>query len=297
MRQGSRPASRTPSRHPPGILPLRDLDYGGEGDARQKLDLYVPEKRPEKLLPLIIFIHGGGWHRGSKNDCGIIFPLLGDGAYVAASLNYRLTDQAQWPAQIHDCKAALRWLGAHAADYGIDPTRIGLIGISAGGHLVSLLSTSQDIPDLDGQIGSPGPVPKIACVANFAGPGNLLTFPGHGSIIDPEDPASAIAKLLGGPMSAHLAEAKAASPNTYITPDDPPFLIIFGSKDTLVPYAQAEEMDAALGRAGVPSTLLTAKDGPHVFVSPDLLNKLRTFFDHHLHGAKPTVPEGPVRFR
>jgi acetyl esterase/lipase len=276
---------------------VRDLDYGGKDNPRQKLDLYLPEKKPEKPLPLIVFIHGGGWETGSKNDCGIVFPIMWDGYYAAASLNYRLTNEAKWPAQIHDCKAALRWLRSHAEEYGFDAERIGLFGISAGGHLVNLLGASQGIGELDGDIGTKGSPVKISCVANFAGPGNFLTFDGKGSLIDPQLPSSAIGKFFGGPMREHLAEAKAASPVTYLTADDPPFLIIHGTKDVLVPYAQAEEFSSALGTAGVARAFLTAENGPHVFVSKDLLIKLRHFFDHWLRGVGPSVKTGPVKVK
>lgn len=286
----------TPPPAPPkGIKALRDLDYGGKNNARQKLDLYLPETKPEKPLPLIVYVHGGGWETGSKNDCAFVFALMQEGLYAAASLNYRLTDQGPMPAQIHDCKAALRWLRAHAEEYGYDAGRVGLFGISAGGHLVSLLGTTQDVADLDGDVGTKGPSVKIACVADYAGPVDFPNFGGKGSLIDPELPASAIGKLFGGPKRDHLKEATAASPITYVTSNDPPFLLIHGTKDVLVPYAQAQAFDAALEKAGVPHALLTGQDGPHVFFSMDLVYKLRTFFDHWLRDGGPNVKTGPVK--
>jgi acetyl esterase/lipase len=279
---------------PPGFIALRDLDYAGQGNPRQKLDLYLPEKPTEKPLPLIVYIHGGGWEGGDKSDTGLLFELIKSGGYAGASIGYRFTQEQKWPAQIHDVKAALRWLKAHAKDHGIDADKIGLTGISAGGHLVSLLGTSGDVKELDGSVGTAGELPKIACVANFCGPANFITFPGKGSIIDSEKPGTAITKLFGGPMSQHLDSAKAASPITYVSKDDPPFLHIHGTADTLVPYAQAKEFDAALEKVGVSSILLTGKDAPHVFFSADLLNKMRVFFDKHLQGKPGEIQEGPV---
>ena len=163
---------------------------------------------------------------------------------------------------------------------------------------MSLLGTSQGVTELEGKVGKAGDSPTIACVVNFCGPANFITFPGKGSIIDPEKPGTAIFKLFGGPMSQHLAEATAASPVTYVSKDDPPFMHIHGTSDNLVPYSQAQEFDAALGKAGVPSILLTGESGPHVFFSRDLVKKVGTFFNDVLQRSKaPGVPEGPVAIK
>lgn len=282
-----------PAQPPPGMRAVRDQDYGGAGNPRQMLDLYLPLKMSDTPRPLVVYIHGGGWSGGHKNDCGILFPLLNLGDYVGASINYRLTNEASWPAQIHDCKAALRWLAAHAKEYNIDTSKIGLVGISAGGHLVSLLGTTHANKELEGAVGTPGVAPKVTCVENFCGPANFLTF-GRGGTIDPEDANSAIGKLLGGALAGRQAEAKAASPVNYVSADDPPFLHIHGTKDNLVPYAQAKEFDAALDKAGVSSTLLSGQDGPHVFFSHQLLTVMKAFFEKHLSGGQLEIREGDV---
>lgn len=283
-----------PKPPPPGYIAIRDLDYSGRNNPRQKLDLYVTEKRPEKPVPLLIYIHGGGWEAGSKDDAAGTLTFAAKRGWAGASIGYRLTDEARWPAQIHDVKAALRWIKAHAKEHMIDEQKIALYGISAGGHLVSLLGTSSDVKELDGDVGKPGDLPKVACVADFAGPADFLTFPGKGSIIDSEKPGSAVTKLFGGPMSQHLTEAKAASPVTYVTKDDPPFLIIHGTADNLVPYDQATEFDEALRKAGVASTLLTGKGAPHVFFTQELIDKMQTFFDHYLEGKSEMVKSGTL---
>jgi len=284
---------------PPGIKVVADLDYGGIGNKRQRLDLYLPEKASKEPRPLIVFIHGGGWQGGSKEDGRVIFPLLDDGVYAGASIGYRLTGEAIWPAQVHDCKAALRWLAAHGAEHGLDTKRMALFGISAGGHLVSLLGTSQGVAALEGRIGvpdgrEPASPPLLAAIANYCGVANFLTFPGKGSVISEEDPKGPVAQLFGGPMSRHLETARIASPVVYISSDDPPFLHIHGTRDELVPYDQVREFDAALEKAGVASTVLTGRDGSHVFVSEDLFRKLRGFFDHRLLGTGEGPEEGPV---
>ncbi len=213
-------------------------------------------------------------------------------------LSCRLTHEGAHPTQIHDCKAALRWLRTHAKDYNIDPEKIAVFGISAGGHLVSLLGTSGGIAELEGSVGGNlEQSSRVTCVVNFCGPANFLTFAGKGSVIDPESASSAVGKLVGGKISQHKDTAKAASPITYISKDDPPFLHIHGTKDNLVPYAQPQEFDTALEAAGISSTLLTGEGGGHVFFSQDMLAKIRIFLNRHLLGKSGEVKEGSVAIK
>ncbi len=288
------------ARSAPGFKAQRNIDYAGTGNPRQTLDLYLPEAPADKPRPLLVFIHGGGWEAGSKDDAGLVTQLATAGGYAAASVNYRLTDQAAWPAQIHDCKAAIRWLRANATEKGIDPERIAVIGISAGGHLVSMLGTTSGSgpKELEGDTGPHiGTPTRVSCVINFCGPANFQTFEGKGSIISAEKPGTAVTKLLGGTVSEKPEAAASASPVTHITADDPPFLHVHGTKDNLVPYTQAQEFDAALERAGISSTLLTGVDGPHVFYSAELVAHMSSFLARHLKGEQTTVPEGPVAIR
>jgi acetyl esterase/lipase len=277
------------------VKTVLDLDYAGTGKERQKLNLYLPEKKEAKSPKLIVFIHGGGWEGGHRKDVGgIANYLVGRAGFAVASVGYRLTDEGIWPSQIHDCKAALRWLGKHADELGYDASKMGLFGISAGGHLVSLLGTSQGVVDLEGDLGEKAKAPAITCVANYCGPANFLTFPDKGSVIKENEPKGPIAKLFGGPMKDKLNLAKQASPITYVDKADPPFLHIHGTKDNLVPYAQVKEFDAALEKAGVRSDILTGEGGGHVFFSEDLMSKLASFFKHYLLDAGDAPVEGSV---
>lgn len=288
-------AKEQPLQPPENLIAVRDLNYASTTNWRQTLDLFEPKTPPTKPLPLIVFIHGGGWESGSKNTGGVLFALMQRGDYIGASINYRLTNEGAHPTQIHDCKAAIRWLRAHAKDYSIDPTKIGVFGISAGGHLVSLLGTGGDVKELEGTVGKDlDQSSRVNCVVNFCGPADFLTFGGKGSIIDPENPNTAVGKLIGGKVSEHQHIAKAASPVTYITKDDPPFLHIHGTKDNLVPYDQPLEFEKALKEQGIPSTLLTGEGQGHVFFSQDLIDKIQAFLDHHLLGKDIEVKEGPV---
>lgn len=281
---------------PAGFRAVRDLDYVGSGNQRQMLDLYLPEAKADKPYPLVVYIHGGGWEAGSKNEADVLLGLIKGGTlYAGASINYRLTNQAPWPAQIFDCKAAIRWLRAHAKEYNLDPDKISVFGISAGGHLVSMLGVTGGVKELEGELGQHlDQSSRVSCVLDFCGPSDFLTFGGKGSIIDPDDPKGALAKLIGGPLKARREEGRKASPVTYITPDDAPFLIIHGDKDTLVPYSQATEFDAALKAAHVPSILLTGTDGGHVFLSGPLIERMFAFNARHLQGKDVQIPEGAV---
>jgi fermentation-respiration switch protein FrsA (DUF1100 family) len=135
---------------------------------------------------------------------------------------------------------------------------------------------------------------RVTCVLDFCGPANFLTLAGQGSEVDPDNPESGIAKLLGGPLKDRQDVGRNASPINHITSDDAPFLIIHGDKDPLVPYAQAKEMDAALEAGKIPATLLTGAGGKHLFFSPELVKRMRDFVDRHLLGKEVEVPEEPV---
>lgn len=287
--------AKGPALVPAGLKAILDQDYVGKGNKRQMLDLYVPEAVADKPRPLVVYIHGGGWKNGSKNDAGPLFGFLRDGAYAGASVNYRLTDQASWPSQIYDCKAAIRWLRAHAKEHNIDPEKIAVFGISAGGHLVSMLGVTGGEKEMEGALGTnTDQSSRVTCVLDFCGPTNFLTLASQGSEVDPDDPQSAVAKLLGGPLKNHQDVGRNASPVNHVTSDDAPFLIINGDKDPLVPHAQAKEMDAALEAAKVPATLLTGIGGKHLFASPELAKRMRNFVDRHLQGKEVEVPEGPL---
>ncbi len=281
---------------PAGFRALRNLDYVGAGNTRQMLDLYLPEAKSDKPNPLVVYIHGGGWEAGSKDQADVLVGLIKNGTpYAGASLNYRLTDQAQWPAQIYDCKAAIRWLRAHAQEYNLDPDKIAVFGISAGGHLVSMLGVTGGVKELEGELGKHlDQSSRVSCVMDFCGPSDFLTFGGKGSVLDPDDPKGPLAKLIGGPLKDRQEEGRKASPVTYITQDDAPFLIIHGDKDNLVPYAQATEFETALKAAHVPAILLTGNDGGHVFLSGPLVERMYAFNARHLQGKDVQIPEGAV---
>ena len=162
---------------PPNVVIERDVRYGDADDDPLLLDIVRPKEPSEQPRPVIAFIHGGAWSGGSKEIMvGPLVPFAASGDYFCVSIEYRLSGMATWPAQIHDCKAAIRWLKANARTYHIDPEKIGVWGSSAGGHLVSMLGVSADVPELEGDSGTPGVSSRVACVVDYCGPSDFMAL-------------------------------------------------------------------------------------------------------------------------
>ncbi len=280
---------------PPGSVILEaDIEYGRAGERSLKLDLLRPKDQVDKILPVIALIHGGGWQHGSKEGGRVsMSSFAATGNYIGVTIGYRLTDEAIWPAQIHDCKAAIRWLRANADKYKIDPNKIGVFGGSAGGHLVALLGTSGDVKELEGENGSPGYSSRVQCVVDYCGPSDFLHYldqPGAGA-------KNAIVKLFGGLPAEHEAEARAASPITWVSKDDPPFLIAHGTDDKAVPFAQGESLAAALEKAGAPVTFVRIEGGPHGFGNNrEIMHRKLEFFERNLRGQAVEISAAPIKF-
>jgi acetyl esterase/lipase len=271
-------AQRPQAKAPEGAKVYRDLQYVKGGHERQRLDLYVPEKA-KSPLPVIVWVHCGAWLAGSKDGGGPALPFAGNG-YAVASINYRLSQHAKFPAQIEDCKAAIRWLRANAKTYNLDPDHFGVWGASAGGHLVALLGTSGDAKELEGDDGPTDQSSRVQAVVDWFGPTDFTKM--GGSHDQPESPE---ARLLGGPVQENKDKAARANPITYITKDDPPFLIMHGDKDTTVPFSQSELLLEALKRAGVDATfkpVTGAGHGGRQFSSDENRKLVEEFFEKHL---------------
>ncbi|WP_013626478.1 alpha/beta hydrolase [Rubinisphaera brasiliensis] len=283
-----RPMMNTPE----NIQAERNINYAGTDNSRQTLDLYLPKNRSSERLPVIVFIHGGGWQNGDKNGgYGRIAEFLKDGHYAGVSVGYRLTNQGSWPIQIHDCKAAIRWLRGNADKYGLDADRIGVFGPSAGGHLVAMLGVSGDVEELEGRLGEHTEESSaVQCVIDHFGPADIQTMGGWH-----DQPNSPEAKLIGGTVPENPELAKNASPVTYVTANDPPFLIIHGTADPVVPYAQSERLYELLLKAGVDATLIPVTGAGHGgFSSPEVPARMQIFFDKHLRGIDGKVSDEPI---
>lgn len=276
-----------------GVKLIENVDYVGKGKPRQTLDVLVSDQSVAKKRPLVVFIHGGGWNSGSKNE-GLdpMRRLAATGEYVTATINYRLVPKAVWPAQIHDCKAAIRFLRGKADEYGIDPARIGVIGVSAGGHLVSMLGTTNGAAEFEGKLGQfPKQSSAVQCVVSYCGPVDFLTMG-----VDLASP-NPISGLLGGAGPGLREKAGKASPVTWVTPKTVPFLIAHGTADTLVPFSQAEEMKRKLSEVGVESHLIAMKGAGHGFGGTELDRRVKAFFDKELRDRPVTVSDAAIEVR
>ena len=269
-----------------GVTVLRDLTYATVGERELKLDLYLPKEAP-KPCPLIVWVHGGGWQNGTKANCRPAMDFLAEG-YAVASLDYRLTDVACFPAQIQDCKAGIRWLRANASEYQLDPNRFIAWGSSAGGHLVALLGTSGGVAEFD--VGDHLDLPSnVQAVIDYYGPSDLTAmvqtpgYQGHAREGSPES------KLVGGAVLQHPDEAAKASPVTYVDADDPPFLIVHGSNDPVVPPDQSQRLHDALTKAGAKSELHFiegAKHGGREFGRPETIGWVKAFLNSQLAAGR-----------
>ncbi len=256
---------------------LRDLAYVTNGHERHKLDLYLPKNATN--APLIVWIHGGAWLEGDKDRTPA--QIFVEEGYAVASINYRLSQHAVFPAQIIDCKSAIRWLRVHAKDYGYNPDRMVAWGTSAGGHLVALLGTAGDVKEFDtGE--NLGVSSRVQAVVDFFGPTDFTQMSRFPSTIKHDAPDSPESKLIGGAVPDNRAKAARANPITYVTADDPPFLIMHGDKDQLVPVNQSELLEAALKKAGVDVTFHVVKGAGHGFGGPEINEKVRAFLAKHI---------------
>lgn len=277
---------------PENVIVERDVVYGNAGNRPLKLDLVLPKEKSDSPRPLIVFIHGGGWFSGNKSvDVRRVLPFVASGNYVGASVDYRLSGEAVWPAQIHDCKAAIRWLRANAKKYNIDPERIGVWGSSSGGHLANMLGTSGGVKELEGNCGTPDQSSRVSCVVDFCGPTNLLAA----KWFKIRKRLSVVDLLLGSKIEEKQDLAKQASPITYVSKDDPPFLIVHGTADNTVPFEQAEMFDKALRKANVSVTFVKIIGGKHGIGEPEAQERVQAFFEKHLRGQNVEVSSEPIQ--
>ncbi len=284
-----------------GVEAKMDIPYADTDNPKQRLDLFLPkERKTDKPLPVVAFIHGGGWRGGDKRGGGrMVAPYVQTGDYAGASIGYRLSGEAIWPAQIHDCKAAVRWLKAHAKEHNLDPDRIAVWGSSAGGHLVAMLGVTGDVKELEGKLGEhTDQDSRVAYVVDWFGPTELLTMKDFPSNIDHDNAKSPESLLIGGAIQENKEAAKNASPITYVSKGDSPILIMHGTEDKLVPYKQSEQFDAALAKAKVPSVFIPIQGAGHGrFNNPEVNRRVTQFLERHLLGKKVDISTDPITVR
>lgn len=291
----AKPANAPPQPLLPGRKIIPNIEYANVNGKSLLADLYLPEKS-DKLAPVVLYVHGGGWVAGDKHE-GVLAAMSLPNDYAVVSINYRFSSEAVFPAQIYDCKAAVRWIRAHAKFYNLDSAHIGAWGASAGGHLVALLGTSGDVKELEGDEGNLDQSSRVEAVCDWFGPTDFLKIDDEYAHSDVKTvlpraaaPDSLAAKLIGAPIEKAKEKTERANPITYVTKDDPPMLIMHGDKDPLVPLAQSELLRDALQKAGVEVKLDVIKGAGHGFMSPRIARTVVDFFDAHLKPAKSETP-------
>jgi acetyl esterase/lipase len=270
-----------------------DLPYVPDAKPHQKLDLYLPSPVPGDPLPLIVYLHGGGWKKGGKADGrSFAFRMVARG-YAVACVDYRLSSEELFPAQLEDCKAAVRWLRDNAERYRLDPDHFGAMGVSAGGYLASMLGVTRstllfDVGERLNQSSS------VLAVCDFFGPTDLLQLHEYSAAAGTPQ-ADEIVSLLGGDPHVQKLQTRKANPLTYLDGNAATFLLIQGTNDTVVPPAQSRLLYDALAKQHILVHLHLIHDAGHTgpaFVAPDINELVDKFFSRVLKpGSQPGDPQ------
>jgi acetyl esterase/lipase len=253
-----------------------DLVFKEIADRQLKLDLYLPAQA-RAPTPTVIWVAGGGWKEMGKESCEHLAAWLTGYGFAVAGIEYRVSGEARFPAQIQDCKAAVRWLRAHAAEYGLDRRHVGAWGDSAGGHLAGLLGTTTHIAAFDGQDVHPNESSVVQAVCSFYGPSDLADLPGA---------AAEVTQLLGVPPEDDPQRAAWASPFYHVNEDSAPHLLAHGDEDTLVPLSHSYRYLSRLQQFGIEAALYVRKgfghEGDAFYGYEGLRLKVAEFFAYHL---------------
>lgn len=279
------------------ITIIRDVPYATQSDA-QKLDIYMLYKR-DKPCPVIMWMHPGGFHEGDKDGSAIeplarvnmiqLVQLMLERGYAVVSINYRLSDEAIFPALIYDVKAAIRWIRANAPKYNFNADKIVAWGSSAGGYLAAMLATTEDIKELeDLSMGNPDQSSRVTAAVDWFGPTDFLQMDPQNIQLGREahvhDPNSPESRLMGASVTLIPEKCKAATPMTYIGLGNAPIYIQHGKADPTIPYLQAmmlaEGMAAAIGKENVVLELFeNAGHAEAAFFTAENINKILDFLD------------------
>jgi acetyl esterase/lipase len=268
---------------PSGVTAHHGIEFATvEGFRPLLLDLYQPAPGSGSGAA-IVYLHGGGWAVGTRRRFGralaswspTALDLVAQAGFVVATVDYRLSGEAQFPSQLHDVKAAIRWVRGNATRLGVDPDRVVVWGESAGAHLAVLAGLTGDQPELEGDVGDfPEESSAVSGVIDWYGPMNLLSLSSQhapGSDKRPDDAGSWESTMVGEPLQEAPAKSRAASPISYVHGGAPPIQIHHGSADTFVPFAQSVEFVDALRQAGGSVDLIVVEGSDHFWIgAPDV---------------------------
>jgi acetyl esterase/lipase len=244
---------------PAEIEVRRDLVFATVAGADLKLDLAMP-KAAKGLSPAVVFLHGGGWRAGKRQEMNHFVEGMARLGYVGVASDYRLVPGARFPAQVEDSKAAIRWLRAHAAEYGVRADRIGVVGFSAGGHLAAMLGVTGDRAGVDGTGGNTEPSSRVQAVVSFFGPTDFSTRDWPADF-----QRGVIVPFLGGSLADRPDAYREASPINHASAQAPPFLLFHGTDDKLVPIDQSRRLADRLIRLGAPARVVAFEGEGHAF--------------------------------
>lgn len=267
---------------PDGVVFEKDIEYANPDDQHLQLNMARP-KNGKGPFPGIVCIHGGGFRAGTREGFNRLCIQLAEQGYVAVTVSYRLAPKYQFPAAVHDVKAAVRWMRANADKYNIDPNRIGTTGGSAGGHLAQFLGVTAGIKKFEGDGGNSQVSSSVDCVVNFYGPSDFTK-----SYDASVDAAEVLPLFLGGNLQQQRRRHIVASPLYWVTPDAAPTLCIHGTKDRYVAHEQAVWLVERLKASAVEAELMTIEDADHGFRGASKATKAQiehariAFFDKHL---------------
>ena len=235
-----------------GARDVKDVVYATVGGKALALDLHLPASG--KTPPLVVYLHGGAWHSGNKTQ----YPaFLVERGFAVASLDFRSTNEAPFPADIHDIKAGIRFLRAKAKEYGYRTERIAVVGASSGGHLAALAGVTNGHPELEGSVGDHrDQSSSVQAIVSFFGASNLTTILSQSTPGGLDVRVPALQKLLGGTPEQKSSLAKLASPVFHVDRRDPPLMLLHGDQDPQMPINQMHELDGAYAAAGLKTEVL-----------------------------------------
>ena len=249
----------------------------------EALALNIARPKPDSgMRPAILCIHGGGFRAGKRESYDNQCKKLASNGFVAVTITYRLAPKHQFPAAVHDCKAAVRWLRANAAKYNIDPAKIGVTGGSAGGHLAQFLGVTANVPEFEGKGGNAEQSSRIACVVNVYGPSDFTKS--YGMSVDAHE---VLPLWFGGNLETQRQRHIVGSPLYWVTPDAAPTLCIHGTEDKYVAHEQAVWIVDKMKAAGVEAELLTIEGAGHGFKGADAEKSDKAMLGYFQKRLKP----------